>query len=254
LRLRQVALVARDLERAMADVSETFDLAPPFHDPGVGVFGLHNAVFVLGDTFLEIVSPVRDDASAGRFLARKGADAGYMAIFQSNDLARERRRLVELGVRIVFEHALEDIATIHIHPRDIGGAIVSLDEARPPQSWRWAGEGWERKRPSTRVGALRGVEIAACDAPSMAARWAEVLELGPATERDGIHTLALEGGSVRVTACGDARGEGIAVVEVETFDRRSIIAAAERRGLATTDGEVSVCGARFRLLEAVEAR
>jgi hypothetical protein len=39
LRLRQIALAANDLERAMADASAVFDLAPPFHDPGVEVFG-----------------------------------------------------------------------------------------------------------------------------------------------------------------------------------------------------------------------
>jgi hypothetical protein len=249
LRLRQIALAANDLERAMADASAVFDLAPPFHDPGVEVFGLRNAVFVLGDTFLEIVSPARDDTSAGRFLARKGGDAGYMAIFQTDDLERERRRLGALGVRIVFEHALDDIATIHLHPRDIGGAIVSLDESRPPQSWRWAGEGWERKRPSDRVGALGGVEITACDAAAMAGRWAEVLGIDVTGEHGGVRELALAGGSVRVTACDEAPDEGIAAVDVKTLDRGAIIDAATKRGLATQDGEITLCGTRFRLLD-----
>ena len=84
----------------------------------------------------------------------------------------------------------------------------------------------------------------------MAARWAEILGLGATTERDGVHMLALEGGSVRVIACQDAREEGIATVDVETSDRRSVIAAAEKRGLATDDGDVMLCGTRFRLLEA----
>ena len=30
-------------------------------------------------------------------------------------------------------------------PRDVGGAIVSLDRPLPPASWRWAGPGWEEK-------------------------------------------------------------------------------------------------------------
>ena|SRR5438874_100834 len=75
-RLRQVALVARDCGRVTAELSRAFGWAQPFRDPGVGQFGLTNAVFAVGDTFVEVVAPARPDTTAGRYLERRGGDGG----------------------------------------------------------------------------------------------------------------------------------------------------------------------------------
>src|SRR5215210_5787432 len=125
-RLRQIALVARDLGAASDAVRAALKTGDPYADPGVAQFGLANAVFAIGDTFVEVVSPTRDDTTAGRLLAKRGADAGYMAIFQMDDLAAARRRVADLGIRIVWQADLDDIAGTHLHPKDVPGAIVSL--------------------------------------------------------------------------------------------------------------------------------
>src|SRR6201998_4349410 len=109
-RLRQVALVARDCEKTAAALQETFGWPDPFHDPGVGEFGLINAVFPVGDTFVEVVSPEQPDTTAGRYLARRGSDSGYMAIFQMPSLQEARRRVTDLGVGGGGEVALAVIA------------------------------------------------------------------------------------------------------------------------------------------------
>ena len=57
VRLRQVVLVARDLEAVAGALRQPLGLGAPFHDEGVGHFGLRNAVMALGDTFVEVVSP-----------------------------------------------------------------------------------------------------------------------------------------------------------------------------------------------------
>ena len=92
-RLRQVALVAHDCGQVAEELRQAFGWPPPFHDPGVGQFGLTNAVFAVGDTFVEVVAPAQPDTTAGRYLRRRGGDGGYMAIFQVPDLAAARRRV-----------------------------------------------------------------------------------------------------------------------------------------------------------------
>jgi hypothetical protein len=140
--------VARDCARVAGELHRAFGWPPPFHDPGVGQFGLTNAVFAAGDTFVEVVAPAQPDTTAGRYLERRGGDGGYMAIFQVPDLAAARRRVASLGARVVWTADLPDIAATHLHPGDVPGAIVSVDWASPEQSWRWAGPSWTGRAPN----------------------------------------------------------------------------------------------------------
>lgn len=141
-RLRQAVIAARELDPVLERLRSGLGLGEPYADPGVEYFGLRNAVFALGDTFLEVISPLRPGTAAGRQLDRREGDCGYMVMAQLDDLAGARMRAGGLGIREVFEVELDDIAEVHLHPADIGGAIVSLSEPRPPDSWRWAGPGW----------------------------------------------------------------------------------------------------------------
>ena len=170
-RLRQAVLVARDLDATVERLHGTLGLGEPYRDPAVAYFGLENAVFAIGDTFLEVVSPVGDEAgarTAAGQLDRSGNDAaGYMAMIQIEDLAAARERVQAHAVREVFEVEFEDIAEVHLHPGDMR-AIVALSEPRPPESWRWGGEDWdERSVP----GGVTGLTVAVQDPTAMAERW-----------------------------------------------------------------------------------
>ncbi len=169
-RLRQMVIAAYSLDTA-GELAEVLGLGAPYIDPGVAEFGLENRVYAIGDQFLEVVIPTAETAPAARFLKRGGA-GGYMAIFQTADLAAARARTDAAGIRRVWNTDLDDIAASHLHPGDIGGAIVSLDEARPPESWRWAGPGWEARRVP---GALTGAVLTSPEPGRLAARWANVI-------------------------------------------------------------------------------
>lgn len=162
-------IAARDLDAAVAELRDALPLGDPYADPNVDYFGLRNAVMPLGDTFVEVVSPVRDDTAAGRFLDRRG-DGAYMAMFQLDDLAGARARAAAIGIREVWSIDLDDISACHLHPADIGAAIVSLDRPVPPESWRWAGP-WQAHGDARTT----GLTLSARDPEALAARWGEVL-------------------------------------------------------------------------------
>jgi hypothetical protein len=216
-RLRQVALAVSDCEGTARRLRETFGWTEPFHDPGVGRFGLTNAVFAVGDTFVEVVAPVRDGTTAGRYLERRGGDSGYMAIFQIPDLAEARRRVADAGVRVVWTADLADIAGTHLHPKDVPGAIVSLDWADPPQSWRWAGPEWTGHAPAHPAGGVCGLTVEVFEPAGTAARWAEVLGL-TVTSNGGAATIPLADASqqLRFVPATSGRGEGITEVRLIT--------------------------------------
>jgi hypothetical protein len=173
LRLRQAVLAAADLDAVAGALRSSFSLGEPFADEGVGYFGLRNAVFALNDTFLEVVSPVRDGTSAGRLITRRGGDCGYMLMFQVPDLAAARARAAERGVRQVFTVTLDDIDEVHLHPADMHGAIVSLSQPSPPASWRWGGPDW----PARAAGAasVAGAVVGVRDPDAVASLWTSIL-------------------------------------------------------------------------------
>jgi hypothetical protein len=175
-RLRQAVLAARDLERTVDGLRREFGLGEPYRDPGVAYFGLANAVFPIGDTFLEVVSPIDPEKpgarTAAQRLARSSAEVcGYMVMLQVGDLpaARERARAVE--VREVFEVDLDDISEVHLHPADMRGAIVSLSAPRPVTSWRWGGPDWEAR---TVDGGIIGATIGVADPDEVGGRWSHI--------------------------------------------------------------------------------
>jgi hypothetical protein len=165
-------VAAGDLDAVARELRQRLGLGEPYADPGVGRFGLRNAVFALGDTFLEVVSPVAGDTAAGRLIERRGGDCGYMLMFQVEDLAERRAQVRELGVREVFEVSLEDIAEVHLHPRDIRGAIVSLSQPNPPTGWRWGGPDWESRAARVR---LAGATVEVADPEATGQRWERIL-------------------------------------------------------------------------------
>jgi catechol 2,3-dioxygenase-like lactoylglutathione lyase family enzyme len=203
IRLRQIALVAADLERTTQRLCEHFGLDVCFRDPGVAEFGLANTVMRIGDQFLEVVSPIRDGTTAGRLLAKRDTDvSGYMVIHEVDDLDEREARLTSHGVRIVWRGDLPDIRGRHLHPADVGGAIVSIDQPVPPGAWRWGGPTWTAHAGHASVTGIAGAWIASSDPDTTRARW---------------HELGLDR-SVGFTRAG-GHGDGLDVVDLVAADR-----------------------------------
>ncbi len=225
-RLRQAVVAAADLESTCAAIEQGLGVRDPFRDPGVGHFGLANAVYALGDTFLEVVSPVRPDTAAGRQLARHGGDCGYMAMVEVADIDEQRARLSAAGVRVVWETAHDDIVDLHLHPKDVPGAIVAVDVCHPPGSWRWGGPAWEGAVPSYGPGGLRGLVVAVADPEGTARRWGEVLGVAPIGT-----SLDLDAGRQQVRFVRTDAGGADGIVGV-TVDVRGVAGTTTIAGVA----------------------
>ena len=172
MRIRQVALAASELEKTDEMLRRLFGCDESYADPEIIYFGLDNRLYTLGDCFLEVVSPVKPNTAAGRFLDRRGGDGGYMVIVQVEDLTQEQARLADTSIRTVFADDRGNAKAIHLHPKDVPGAIPSIDEMTPPESWLWAGEGWEQ-RAGRHVGRILAAEIRSLDPHETGLCWAE---------------------------------------------------------------------------------
>lgn len=201
IRIRQIALVASDFNNAVHDLSTALDVDVIYRDPGVAQFGLQNALFCIGDQFLEIVSPTTNNTTAGRLLEKRGGDGGYMAIYDTNNVDQLVAHAKQRGVRFVWEGSVPGIRGHHMHPRDTSGTLVSIDETDVPGEWPWAGKNWKARRASSVASGILSFEVAVEDPDAAKARWEEL----------GINH------DVHFAFIG-ARGEGLDVVNLHAVD------------------------------------
>lgn len=246
MRLRQIALVARDLDPAVEALCGVLGIEVGFRDPGVAVFGLRNAVMPVGNTFLEVVSPDREGTTAGRYLERRKGDGGYMVILQTSELARERRRVEQVGVRVVWEIETDKARAIHLHPRDVGGAILSFDEMLEHRdAWEWAGPEWRSHVRVERTTGIVAAELQSEDPDAMASHWSEIL--GRPARGDAV---ALEEGTLRFVEARDGRGDGLGGIDVAAPEPDRVLEEACRRGLPVAEDRITVAGTRIRIVPA----
>ncbi len=251
MRLRQIALVASDLEPLVKAFDAVLGLKVAYRDPGVAVFGLVNVVFPVGGEFLEIVQPVRDDASAARYLKRRGGNAGYMVILHTKDALAHRARLEADGIRKIAEHAGKTYTFTHFHPGDFDGVLTSIDSvggvADPLDTmcdWPPAGPDWRSAGTDANVLGLPAVTIQARDPAAAAKRWA--VHLSSSVDRSNVVRLAR--GEIRFVSPVDDDGTGVVGIDIAVRDAAPVLAAAKAHGLTVDGTGFNICGIKISLV------
>ena len=253
LRLRQIAGVAEKLAPVENALTEVLGVDVCYRDPGIDFFGLENALFPIGDQLLEVVAPIQDNTAGGRYLERRGGDGGYMVITQCDDHPPRRKRVEDLGVRLVHDTQSSEYICMQLHPRDTGGTFFEIDQQLGDNAldrdgpWHPAGPDWQRSRRIERVSGIVGAEIQ-CDEPeTVARRWSEIAEI----ELDvsgGEFLLPLDDATLRFVPCSDGRPEGLGGIDLQAVDAEAVMASAETRGCVTGAAQVMLCGIRMNLV------
>lgn len=254
LRLRQIALVARELEPAVNDFRQVLGIEVGYRDPGVARFGLENALLPIGNQILEIVAPIEEGTAGGRYLERRGGDGGYMVITQCDDHAPRRKRVEELGVRLAHQFEVPGkFRNMQLHPKDTGGSFFEIDEQLGEGAhdddgpWDPAGEDWKDARRLDVVTGIVAAEIQSDDPDRVATRWSEIAEIPIERDPEGNATIALKDATLRFVKATDGRGEGLGGIDVKVADRERLLAAAKERGAYRSDDQVYLCGMRVNL-------
>ena len=248
LRIRQIVVVAQDLETTVSQFAQVLGVRECYRDPNVAEFGLENALMAIGDQFLEVVSPTQANTAAGRHLQRHG-DSAYMLILQTDDFARDRARFDQLGVRIIWESDRSDIRAVHLHPKDIGAAIVSVDQPTPPESWPWAGNSWREfaTQQTTQRGAqaVLSTVIGSADPIAMSGRWAEVLGSDPPADDAHGKRIGIENGELLFRFADRDR---LIQFTIAMADPDAALANAREQGFEVEGNVVTICGSGFILV------
>ena len=181
LRVRQLALVAHDLDPVVDDLKAVFGVEVAFNDPGVASFGLKNAVIPVGHQFVEVVAPIEENTAGGRYLDRRNGDGGYMVILQCDDHPPYKQRVDELGIRKVAEAEEKNYSIMQLHPADTSGSFLEIDVQVGGEDfegpWMPAGKNWQKAIRQEKVDGIAAAEVQSPDPAAVADRWSKILDI-----------------------------------------------------------------------------
>jgi len=249
LRLRQICLVAPQLEPLIPDIAAIMGLNVCYRDGNVAKYGLENALLPVDTILLEVVAPTQPGTAAGRFIEKTGGRGGYMAIFCCDDPDARGRHANAIGVRTanVIDHA--PYHGVQLHPRDCRAAFIELNHTAGSDdrlgSYPPAGPDWQKSIRTDVTQALTEVEMQSPDPEGLAEHWTRILGLSAREVGDGEAELVLPNACFRF-----ARGE-TEIMSGLTFrvaDVATVCDAARRKGYAVADNSFLLGGVTFRLV------
>ena len=243
--IRQIVMVSALRDPIVNNLCKLFECQVAFNDPGVGHFGLENAVIPIGTDFLEVVSPKENNTAAGRYLKKRNGDGGYMVIIQVNDFMKAKKHVKKNAIDIVWESDHQQAKAIHLHPKQMGGAIVSLDWMNPKDSWKWAGSNWKEFVNTKRVKRIIGVEIQSEDPETLKNKWQSVLNVPEG--KIGVNEIHFDNTWIRFVDDKDGRGSGISAFYIEVNDKYYLKEKAKEQGFFHKKNIV-IGGVRFVLV------
>ncbi len=252
MRLRQLVLVTKEIDSLAEQICELFELKISFRDPELIHFGLENRMIPVGDTFIEVVSPVQENTSAERFLIKRNGPGGYMVIVDVKDFEHEKKRIKNENIRIIW-HENRNIdgihaQALHLHPKQIGGAILSLDSMIPESAWLWAGTNWRGDINQSLVDNLTGVVLKAQNPEKLCANWEVALGKKRVKAVDKF-SIELEKSNIKFIEVKEGSGEGIDAFILSTRKSDEIYKRAKERGYIKNN-MIALGGVNFILSKA----
>ncbi len=253
IQLRQICLVARELEPVLEDLTDILGINRCYVDPGVGVFGLENTLMPIGRSFLEVVAPVEENTAAGRYLDRRNGDGGYMVITQADSRESQqqvRQNALDNGVRVAHESQRGDWYLCQLHPGDLIASFFEIEsDAYNDFQGYWhpaGGIGWEDKVKQDVTVDYRGVELQSKDPVTLAELWGKVAGL-PVERRGGELAMELNNATIRFVEEVDGRGPGLGGLDIAVVNRQHVLERAEARGCCVSEKQVDIGGVRWHL-------
>jgi hypothetical protein len=219
--LRQVGFATLDHAGAVQTAIKLFELGSGFEDPLLAKRRLADFSAPIGPyTYVEVLAPTAEDHSVARWLKKVGGASGWVLSTQVPSLAGIRERVADRGVRIAIESHAYGHDIIQLHPQDVGGVLLELDEFLPRTRWFWdelpAAIAAQASRTS-KADDIVAVDVAVDDPPVMASLWATLIGIdAPVATCDGA-AISFSGRTVRfVPSTGRY---GIVAVDVHVTDR-----------------------------------
>jgi methylmalonyl-CoA epimerase len=129
--LDHIAIATDDLEESLRFWRDSLGLTPS-HTEDLPDRGIRVAFLPIGDTRIELITPLRDDSEVSGFLSKRGGGIHHLA-FRTDDVDADVEELKDQGVRLTSDKAApgaHDCRVAFIHPKASKGTLIEL--STPP--------------------------------------------------------------------------------------------------------------------------
>jgi len=122
-----VAIAVHDLEAAIEYYRDTFD-ALVAHREVVEHDGVEEALLAVADSYIQLLSPVRDDSPVAKSLASRGEGLHHVG-YRVDDCAAALARVKAEGHRVIDEEprpGSRGTTVAFVHPKTAFGTLIEL--------------------------------------------------------------------------------------------------------------------------------
>ena len=122
-----VGVAVEDLEAALTLYRDTLGM-PLVHRETVTEQGVEAALLDVGESHIELLSPLGPDTAVGKFLARKGPGLHHVA-YRVESVEDALATLANAGMRLIDEQprtGIRNSRVAFVHPSSTGGVLTEI--------------------------------------------------------------------------------------------------------------------------------
>ena len=122
-----VGVAVDDLEAALVLYRDTLGM-PLVHRETVTEQGVEAALLDVGESHIELLSPLGPDTAVGKFLARKGPGLHHVA-YRVDSVDEALAALSKAGMRLIDEQprtGIRNSRVAFVHPSSTGGVLTEI--------------------------------------------------------------------------------------------------------------------------------
>ena len=122
-----VAIAVNVLEAGIAYYRDTYG-AEVEHREVVERDGVEEALIKVAESYVQLLTPIRDDSTVAKFLATKGEGIHHIG-YRTDDVAAVLQRVKDQGYRVIDEEprpGSRGTTVAFIHPKTAFGTLIEL--------------------------------------------------------------------------------------------------------------------------------
>lgn len=128
-KVEHIALAVSDLEAAIEHYKNVWGLSL-VHREVVEDQGVEEAMFPVGDSYIQLLAPLGPQTTVGKFIEKRGEGLHHIA-YEVDDITAALRHLKEAGARLIDEEprrGSRGTKVAFVHPAGNRGVLVELVE------------------------------------------------------------------------------------------------------------------------------